>query len=158
MNKNLLKRIIDAAGLVLAFIMVLITKVSITTSLGEETSNPLYKGYFEFISDAGKAEMYGFSRVMMIIGFILITVVMVYYLGVLVLSLLKQDKILNKLSLVSKIMNVVSIASIVLIVIAGIPNHEYSEDLVGHISLFSFTWVLALVFSAVPFASKYFIK
>ena len=158
MNKVLLRRIVDSVGAILSFVMVLVSRVSITTSLGEETSNPLYKGYFEFIGDASKANMYVFSRVMMIVGFVLITIVMIYYVMILMLSILKQEKFLNKLCFISKAMGVVSIASIVLILIAGIPNHEYNKELIGHISLFSFTWALAFVFSVVPLISKYFIK
>ena len=92
MDNKLTSKIVDACSAVLSFVMILITKVSITTSLGSETSNPLYKGYFEFIRDAKKASMYGFSRVdsasLMVVTFI--------FLASLFTALGFFDKLVNK--------------------------------------------------------------
>ena len=55
-------------------------------------------------------------------------------------------------------MNFVAIAGVVCVLLAGVRNHEYTKELIGHISLFGFPWFLALVFSFTPFASKQFIK
>ena len=159
MNKLLLKKIVNAGSTILALVMVLLIKVGITLKAGNESSSALYKGYFEFISDASKVDTYSFARVCMILGFVLVCVSVVYFVAILVLGLLKQGKLIYKLNLVTKIMEFVLIGAMIVILVAGFDKLEYGESgLVTHITLFGFPWVLALLFSAVPFASKYFIK
>ena len=159
MSKDLLKKIINVSAAFFALVFVLVSEVAITLSYKGNTSNPIYKGYFEFVKVYGEVGLYGFGRALMIIGFVLVVLCLVYYIGVLVLSLLKRDKIIKKLALANKIVDLVLIGSLVLVLISGFDKYEIgTSGMVNHISLFSWSWVLALVFSAVPVASKYLIK
>ncbi len=159
MNKVLLKKVVDAAGAVLAFVMLLITKVGISLTAGGETSNPFYKGFFEFLSDAKKVDVYGFARVMMWIGFIVVTVCMIYFVAILVLHFLNQHKLIGKLKNITKIVEFVLIGAVFVVLLAGLDKETSAlGNMTQNITLFGFPWALALVFSAVPFASKYFIK
>ena len=56
-------------------------------------------------------------------------------------------------------MEIVLVFSMFVILLAGVDKETYGGELmVNNISLFSSTWLLALLFSVVPLASKYFIK
>ena len=70
MEKSLFKKIVNACGAVLSVVMILFIKVGITLKSKYETSNALYKGYFEFVNDASKVDTYGFARFCMIFGFV----------------------------------------------------------------------------------------
>jgi len=159
MNKVLLKKIVDALGAVLAFVMLLITKVGVSLTVGNETSNPVYKGFFEFLSDAKKVDVFGFARVMMWIGFILVIACMAYFIAILVLHFLNQHKLIGKLKNITKVVEFVLIGAVFVVLIAGFDKETSAlGNMTQNITLFGFPWALALVFSAVPFASKYFIK
>ena len=152
------KVIVNACSSILAFIMVLVTEVGIRLTIGNETSKPLYKGFFKFISDSQKAGMYNFARSMMIIGFVLVVVCMLYSMLILILFVLKQHKIVSKLSTITKFINIILVVSMFVILLAGLDKHEYNSQMINNITLFGLPWVLGLIFSIVPIASKYFIK
>lgn len=159
MSKGLLKKIVVAGSSILTFIFVLLIKVgsSLKSELG--TSEKVKVGFFKFLSDTKEANVFCFARVSMWVGFILITIVMVYFITILVLHLLKQNKVLNKLNLATKIISVVSIFSAFLLLIAGLDNETIEVlKMTNNITLFGIPWLFALIFSVVPIVSDYLIK
>ena len=159
MSKGLVKRIISAVCSLIVLVMLFLVEVSITLTNGKETSTPIKKGYFEFLSDYKKANMYGAARVMMWGGFILVCLCLVYFVFVLVLDLLNKKRLLKKLYLVTKIVGFVVVLAMLFVGAAGLDKEEYSfSNLVNNISLLCFPWLCGVIFSVIPALSDYLIE
>ena len=166
MKKSLLRKLIMAIGSTLAFVMTLFVRVSAenTLVLGETKTvrDAGNSSFFKFLSDASEKEMFGLARVFMWIGFIVITLSMIYFVTLLILELLNKEKIVNKLSLVTKVFKFVIIGGLVFVLLAGLDKEELTMGDVAKetlsITLLGLPFVLSLIFSLVPIASDYLIK
>ena len=159
MSNNLVKRIIGVGSALLTLIFTLLIKVNITLTDGKNTSSPISKSFFKFIEDAKKMELYSFARIMMLVGFILVVVCTLYFIGILIFSLLKKEKILNKMHLITMIIGIVLVVAMFAILIAGFDKEEIGlTGLTNNITLFGVPWMIGLVFSLCPIASEYLIK
>jgi len=166
MKKGLLKKIVMAGGSILAFVITLFVRVSATNILvlGDTTTkrDAGSSTFFTFLNDAKDKEMFGLARVFMWLGFILVTVCMLYFVSVLVLELLGKNKVCEKMSLVTKVMQFVIIGSLILVLMAGVDKEQITVGTIAketlNITLFNFSWVLSFVYGVFPLASEYLIK
>lgn len=166
MSKKFFKHLVVLLSVVFTFIFSLLIKVRVTGALQGDKSEKAKFSFFEFIKQTRDAETLGFTRVFMWIGFILLLIVLVYQVVIFVLSLLKQDKIVNKLTLISKITNFILVGAVFILLVAGLgySSYEITIPVVGavtqkiHASLFGVSWTLALIFSLIPLVIDYLIK
>ena len=159
MSKVFFKKVVGAISSISTFIFVLLIKVgsSLKSELG--TSEKVKVGFFKFLSDTKNANVFGFARVFMWTSFVLTTIVMVYFVLVLVLYLIKQNKMLTKLNIVTKIMGFVLIGTMFIRLLAGLDKETVTSlKMTNNITLFGVAWMLALIFSVVPTISEYLIK
>ena len=166
MKKNLLRKIVMAAGSILALVMVLFVRVSAenTLVLGETKTirDAGSSSFFKFLSDASEKEMFGLARLFMWVGFIIMVLSVIYFVTLLVLELMGKEKLINKLSLVTKVFKFVIIGGLVIVLLAGLDKEELTMGDVAKetlsITLFGLPFILSLIFAAVPLASDYLIK
>ena len=169
MKNSLIKKVTMAVCSVLTLIMLLFVKVSATNTLvmGEDYTRETAAGsssFFAFLSDAAQDNSFVLARVFMWAGFILVLLCTVYFIALLVLSLMGKDKLVTKLNLVTRIAQGVLVFALILILFAGLD--EKSEDKFKDmgivetlsISLFGVPFMLALVFGVSPIACEYLVK
>ena len=169
MKNSLIKKVTMAVCSVLTLIMLLFVKVSATNTLvmGEDYTRETAAGsssFFAFLSDAAQDKSFVLARVCMWAGFILVLLCTVYFIALLVLSLMGKDKLVTKLNLVTRIAQGVLVFALILILFAGLD--EKSEDKFKDmgivetlsISLFGVPFMLALVFGVSPIACEYLVK
>ena len=169
MKNSLIKKVTMAVCSVLTLIMLLFVRVSATNTLvmGEDYTRVTDAGnssYFAFLSDAAQDKSFVLARVFMWAGFILVFLCAVYFIALLVLSLMGKDKLVTKLNLVTRIAQGVLVFALILILFAGLG--EKSEDKFKDmgivetlsISLFGVPFMLALVFGVSPIVCEYLVK
>ena len=157
------KRLVALVASVVVFVMTLLTKVTVsntTTVRGTKTTikaDPI--GFFEFMDKAKDAEIFGTARTLMLIGFILITVVMAYFLLTFIIALLGNKKVMGKLGTLNVVLSLVLVVGTVLVLAAGLDKNVILKDLnYSTISLFGTTWIVAMVCSLIPATCEFVIK
>lgn len=163
---GLLGSFLSLVASVVVFVMMLISKVTVTnTTIISDNKNTLKGdpiGFFEFMDKAKEADTYSTARVFMLVGFILACVALAYFLLTFVLEVLGKGKQVKKLNTLTVVV------SLALVVATVLPAFIFVDKLViadtavisnySVASLFSATWVIAIVCSLVPLTCKLALK
>lgn len=157
------KRLIALVASIVVFVMTLLTKVTVSNTTTTGSNKTTIKGdpysFFEFIDKAKETDTFGTARTLMLIGFILVTVVMVYFLLTFIIALLGNKKVMNKLHGLNVLFSLVLVIGTVLVLAAGLDKNVIIKNLnYSTISLFGTTWIVAMICSLVPATCEFVIK